>query len=129
MNVNIGKHIYQTLKAINGLTVYPVVAAFDTDTPTTPFAVYRRTGIDVEYSKDLFTGIVKQRFEVTIADNDYATVSDLAQQAVNELLGMSYSVKTPDLSIGQVHINDLNDDFIDGLFIENITIEINTTTK
>lgn len=129
MKVNIGKYIYQALTAISGLTVYPVVASFDTDTPSTPYAVYRRTGIDVEYTKDLFTGMVKQRFEVTIADNDYATVSDMAEKAVNALLGMSYSVKTPDLSIGQVHLTDLNDDFIEGIFLETITIEINTSTK
>lgn len=129
MIVNISKYVYQKLAAVNGLTVYPVVAPFDTDTPSTPYAVYRRTGIDVEYSKDLFTGMVKQRYEVIIADKDYAAACDLAEQAANALLGMSYSVKTPNLAIGQVHLNDLNDDFIDGLFLETITIEINTSTK
>ena len=61
MKVNIGQYIYSALSAITGLTVFPVIADFNTAEPTTPFAVYQRTGCSPEYTKDGFTGDISAR--------------------------------------------------------------------
>lgn len=125
MNVGVGKHIYEALTAIVGLTVFPVIADFNTAEPSTPFAVYQRTGCDPGYTKDLFTGGIRHDYSITVADNDYTNTVNLAEQVINAMLGLSHQQKT-DMRFAQVMLTDLNEDFIDGLFTQTLQFEINT---
>ena len=128
MNVGVGKYIYSALSAIEGLTVFPVIAAFNDAEPTTPFAVYQRTGCTPEYTKDLFTGGLVHSYSVTVADNDYTNTVNVAEQAINAIMALSHQEKT-DLRFRQVMLTDLSEDFIDGIYTQTLQFEINTTSK
>ena len=138
MKLNIGKHIYSALNAIvvtpaatpNGLpvllTVFPVVADFNVDNPTTPFAVYQRTGCQPEFTKDGFDGDIVHSYSVTVADNDYNNTVNLAEKVADAIIGLSYQVKT-DIRFGQVQLTDLTEDFVEGIYMQTLQFEINTT--
>lgn len=126
MKVSIGQYIYSALSAITGLTVFPVIADFNTSEPSTPFAVYQRTGCSPEYTKDGFTGETLHSYSVTIVDNDYTNTVTLAESTVDAIIGLSYQVKTG-IRFGQVQLTDLSEDFVDGLYLQTLQFEINTT--
>ena len=128
MNVGVGKYIYSALSAIEGLTVFPVIADFNDPQPTTPFAVYQRTSCTPEYTKDLYTGGMVHSYSVTIADTDYTNTVNIAEQAINAIMALSSQEKT-DLRFRQVMLTDLSEDFIDGLYLQTLQFEINTTSK
>lgn len=125
MKVNIGQYIYQALTAISGLSVFPVIADFNSDQPTTPFAVYQRTGCNPEYTKDGFTGDISHSYSVTIADNDYTNTVILAEKAIDAILALNYQTKA-DIRFRQVQLTDLNEDFIDGIYTQTLQFDINT---
>lgn len=126
MNVSIGKHIYAALSAIEGLTVHPVIAAFNDPTPTTPFAVYQRTSAEPEYTKSLWTGAIAYTYSITVVDDDYDHTVELAQQAIDKLMALSHTDRE-DIRFNQVKMTDMSEDFQDGLFLQTIQFEINTT--
>ena len=125
MKVSIGQYIYSALSAITQLTVFPVIADFNTSEPSTPFAVYQRTVCSPEYTKDGFTGEIMHSYAVTIVDNDYTNTVTLAEQAINAIIALSYQAKTG-IRFGQVQLTDLSEDFIDGLYTQTLQFEINT---
>lgn len=140
MNLEIGKYIYSVLNAIvvtpaataNDspvlLTVFPVIADFNTAAPTTPFAVYQRTGCEPDYTKNLFTGLVRHTYSVTVADNDYTNTLTLAKAVINAMLALSHTDQT-DICFDQVLLTDLSEDFVDGIYTQTLQFEINTTQK
>lgn len=142
MNISISKYIYNALSAIEVpqqattttptrdatpelVKVYPVIATFNDPTPPTPFAVYQRTSAEPDYTKSLFTGLIRHNYSVTVVDNDYTNTVTLAQQVVDALLALSHT-RHEDISFGQVTMTDLSEDFLDGLFLQTIQFEINT---
>lgn len=126
MNISIGRYIYDALKSIQGLTVYPVVAAFDNPNPTTPFAVYQRTSMAPQYTKSLFTGDISHNYSVTVADNEYDSTVNLIQQAIDTLTSLSCT-EHDGIKFNQVTVTDLSEDFLDGIFLQTLQIQINTT--
>lgn len=138
MNINTGKHVYSALSAIvvrpaanandtaETLKVFPVIADFNTPTPPTPFAVYQRTSCQVQYTKGLWTGDITHNYSVTVADNQYSKTVELAQAAVDALMALSHTVKE-DMRFGQVLLSDISEDFVDGIFLQTLNFEINTT--
>lgn len=128
MNVGVGKYIYSALSAIDGLTVFPVIADFNDPQPTTPFAVYQRTGCTPDYTKDLFTGHLVHSYSVTLADDDYTNTVNMAEQAINAIMELSGKDKI-DLRFHQVMLADLSEDFIDGIYTQTLQFEINTSSK
>lgn len=126
MNLAIGRYIYDALKSIPGLTVYPVVADFESDNPTTPFSVYQRTSTTPKYTKNLFTGDVTHNYSVTVADNNYEGTVNLVQQAIDKLTSLSCTLHDG-IRFCQVTVTDLSEDFLDGIFLQTLQIEINTT--
>jgi hypothetical protein len=62
---------------------------------------------------------------VTVVDDNYSNTVTLAQQMVDALLALSHT-RNEDISFGQVIMTDLNEDFLDGLFLQTIQFEINT---
>lgn len=142
MNISIGKYIYNALSAIEVpqpattttptrdatpelVKVYPVIATFNDPIPPTPFVVYQRTSAEPDYTKSLFTGLIRHNYSVTVVDNDYTNTVTMAQQVVNALLALSHT-RHEDISFGQVTMTDLSEDFLDGLFLQTIQFEINT---
>ena len=128
MNVGVGKYVYQALTAIEGLTVFPVIADFNDPQSTTPFAVYQRTSCTPEYTKDIYTGGMVHSYSVTIADTDYTNTVTIAEQAINAIMALSSQEKT-DLRFRQVMLTDISEDFIDGIYTQTLQFEINTTSK
>lgn len=126
MNVSIGKYIYQALSAITGLQVCPVMNITNTPSPSTPYLVYQRTSANPQYTKSLFTGEITHNYSITVVDDDYDNTVTLAQQAIDALMALSHTTKE-DIRFGQVMMTDLTEDFQDGLFLQIIQIEINTT--
>ena len=129
MNISIGKYIYNALTGINGIVkIYPVIVfpppPANTPTPT-PFAVYQRTSAEPDYTKSLFTGLIRHNYSVTVVDNNYTNTVTMAQQVVDALLALSHT-RHEDISFGQVTMTDLSEDFLDGLFLQTIQFEINT---
>lgn len=128
MNINIGKYIYNALTAITGLTVYPVIADFESPSPTTPFCVYQRTGMNPGYTKSLWDGSIEHSYSITVADNDYSGTITKAEAVINAILGLASQKKT-DIYFNQVTLNDLSEDYIDGIFLQTMSFTINTTRK
>lgn len=127
MNIAVGKYIYDAVKLVSrSLYVYPVVAMFDNETPLTPFAVYQRTGMSPGNTKDLYDNSITHTFAITIYDNDYSNTAALVESVIDALLALSHTTQN-DMQINQVVIADLQEDFINGLFSQTLTIEINTT--
>lgn len=129
MNILVGKYVYTALSAVTidnvALTVYPVVADFNTPTPTTPFAVYQRTGMEPGFTKDLYDSSITHTFSITIVDNDYGKALNYAQAAIDALLALSHTTQN-DMQLNQVLVQDLTEDFVEGLYLQTLTIEINT---
>ena len=126
MNISIGKYIYNAIEGVSeSLHVYPVIATFNDPQPPTPFAVYQRTSAEPDYTKSLFTGLIRHNYSVTVVDDNYSNTVTLAQQVVDALLALSHT-RHEDISFGQVIMTDLNEDFLDGLFLQTIQFEINT---
>lgn len=126
MNISIGKYIFNAIQGVSRtLRVYPVIATFNDATPLTPFVVYQRTSAEPEYTKSLFTGLIRHNYSVTVVDNDYTNTVNLAQTVVDELLALSHT-KHEDINFGQITMTDLSEDFLDGLFLQTIQFEINT---
>lgn len=125
MKINVAKHIYSALSAITGLTVYPVIADFETATPSTPFCVFQRTSMNPLYTKSLFTGELEHSYSITVADNDYSSTVTTAQQVINAMMALT-SQTNADFRFGQVTVNDLSEDYVDGIFIQTIQFTINT---
>lgn len=131
MNISTGKYLYTALSGVTidnvALTVYPVIADFNSTTPSTPFAVYHRTAMTPGYTKDLYDNSITHAYNVIIVDKDYATSIDYAQAAINAMLALSHTTQS-DMRINQVLVQDLVEDYLDGLFLQTITIELNTTS-
>lgn len=137
MKLNIGQYIYSALSAIwvapaatandtpQLLTVFPVIADFNTDAPTTPFAVYQRTSCQPQYTKDGFTGEISHSYSITVADNSYNDTVNLAEDVANALIGLSYQAKDG-IKFYQVQLTDLSEDFIEGIYIQTLIFDINT---
>lgn len=126
MNISIGKYVYNAIQGVSeSLHVYPVIATFNDPQPPTPFAVYQRTSAEPDYTKSLFTGLIRHNYSVTVVDDNYSNTVTLAQQVVDALLALSHT-RHEDISFGQVIMTDLTEDFLDGLFLQTIQFEINT---
>ena len=126
MNISIGKYIYNAIEGVSeSLHVYPVIATFNDPQPPTPFAVYQRTSAEPDYTKSHVTGLIRHNYSVTVVDDNYSNTVTLAQQVVDALLALSHT-RHEDISFGQVIMTDLNEDFLDGLFLQTIQFEINT---
>lgn len=129
MNIEVGKYIYLALQGISrSLSVYPVTAYYNTDTPALPFCVYQRTGMSPQCTKDLYDKSITHTYSVIMADSDYSDCAAHADSAINVLLALSH-VEENDMYINQVTVTDLYEDYIDGIFTQTIQIEINTTEK
>lgn len=128
MNINIGKYIYNAINGVvqGGLTVDPVVAVTDTADPQTPFAIYQRTSAQPSYTKNLWTGNITHSYSVTVVDNDYTNTVTLAQAIIDALLALSHTVQV-DIRFGQVMLTDVIEDFQEGLYLQTLQFEINTT--
>lgn len=125
MKINVAKYIYSALSAITGLTVYPVIADFETATPTTPFCVFQRTSMNPLYTKSLYTSELEHSYSITVADDEYSNTLEKAQQVINAMMELTSKTNT-DFHFGQVTVNDLSEDYVDGLFIQTISFTINT---
>lgn len=125
MKINVAKYIYSALSAITGLTVYPVIADFESATPTTPFCVFQRTSMNPQYTKSLYTQEIEHSYSITVADNEYTNTLAMAQQVIDTLMALTSKTNT-DFRFGQVTVNDLSEDYVDGIFIQTISITINT---
>ena len=109
MNISIGKYVYNAIQGVSeSLHVYPVIATFNDPQPPTPFAVYQRTSAEPDYTKSLFTGLIRHNYSVTVVDDNYSNTVTLAQQVVDALLALSHT-RHEDISFGQVIMTDLND--------------------
>ena len=127
MNIQCGKYIYSAilLALPRGGSVYPVIADFNDAVPPTPFAVYQRVSAEPNYTKSMFTGEMTHNYSVTVVDNQYTSTLEHAQAVVNNMLALSYTVKT-DMRFGQVLLTDISEDYVDGLFLQTLNFEINT---
>lgn len=137
MNIGVGKYVYAALAAIEVppvtrdatpelLKVFPVIADFNTTSPPTPFAVYRRTSATPNYTKSLWSGEITHHYTVTVVDNDYSPTVDIEQLVVDALMALSHTVKA-DMRFGQVMLTEIGpEEFTDGLFLQTLNFEINT---
>ena len=129
MNISIGKYIYTALSSIDErMKVFPVVADFNDAKPVTPFAVYQRTSAIPDYTKSLWTGETTHHYSVTVVDDKYSNTVILAQAAIDAVIGLSYT-EHEDIRFKAVMMTDLNEDFVEGLFLQIIQFEINTIKK
>lgn len=127
MNVGVGKYIYAALNSL-GAKVYPVVADYNDPNPTTPYIVYQRTSAEPQYTKSLWTEEIRHSYSITVVDNKYSSALDLAQRAIDALMALSCKEKD-DMYIKQVKLENLSEDYTEGLFLQILNIEINTIKK
>lgn len=128
MNFSIGQYIYAKLNAITALKdkVFPVVALFESeDNTVTPFAVYYRDSYQPDYTKDMYAETATHTYGVRIYDDDYTNTLTLAKSVCDAMMELSYEVKS-DIRFGQVRLTGLSESFIDGLYSQELTFEIQT---
>ena len=130
MNVTIGNYINEKLSEDSRMAgkIFPVMAVFNSPTPTTPYIVYERTGCEFGYTKGLFDNSIRHSYTVSVYDDNYASTMVLAQAIINLMLSLSYTEK-PDIYFKAIHVTDLSEDFLEGIFYQTIQFEINTTQK
>lgn len=127
MNIGVGKYIYSALSELN-VTVYPVIADFNSPTPTTPYIVYQRTSAPPQYTKSLWTREIRHNYSITVVDDQYTSGLSLAQQVIDKLMSLTSTEKT-DMYIKHVMLTDISEDSAEGLFLQILQFEINTIEK
>lgn len=123
MTTDIGVDIYSAI----GTTVptYPVIAI---DEAATPYAVYRRTGLTPVSSKDGSSVCYMHTYAIAIVDDDYSALVEKTASVVSCLLGMAYTTHDR-YCVKAVHVENITEDFNEGLYIEDITVSITIKEK
>lgn len=124
-SVEIGKVIYSILAADADVSVllenkiFPLVAE---DGTTYPFAVYRRSGIDAEQTKDRLICSEICDVEIVAVADDYEVSLNLASAILNALNGKSGIWK--DTEITDVKFVSIFEDFSNDAYLQKITLKI-----
>ena len=123
-SIKIGEYIYsilskdERLKAIIGNKIYPIVVEQGT---TFPFVVYRRTGLNSVFTKDLLTGDVVS-IEFMCVSTTYKESLDIVSRIRDILEGLTDRNK----GVSFVSIDDCSEDYSDDAFIQIINITFKT---
>ena len=112
--LNIGQYIYSTLKQIDGVGVYPLVAENGTKYP---FLVYRRNNLISSSNKDgYFEDTVD--VEITIVTDKYSKGVEIATE-VRKLLEVP-EVSFDDMLISETAVTMAAEEYSDNAFIQRM---------
>lgn len=116
-NFKIGKEINRILTEANisgiGNKIFPLIANANT---TFPFMVYRRDYYTLGFNKDYEDE--KVGIQIVIASPKYEESVNLADSVATALLHKETEI------IDDIQITNMNEDFVEDTFLQNINIEI-----
>lgn len=118
-NFKIGKELKTILTSDEELTsyvenkIFPIVANAGT---TFPFIVYRRSGYRPQSNKDYEDEIVS--IDIAVLSDKYEESVDVANATADALLGKETDI------INDIRISNINEDFAEDTYIQNIGIDI-----
>lgn len=123
---SIGQHIYSALSEALRCKVYPIYAvpekkpgSREDDVPC-PFVVYRRSGSNPTYGKDLYAGLNEYYYEIAVVSDKYDETLEIAEKTVNAMHHLSFGgsgVKT-------VYLSNASETNSDALYIQNLSFNI-----
>lgn len=112
-SLHIGKAVYEVLK--DKIQIYPVIAD---KSASYPFAVYRRTSISTQNTKDIYNFTEWPVLQIVIASKDYdesVALADLVKDSLVHKRGVSNNVHIEDCLLIDSSENWNNDAFIQEL--------------
>lgn len=112
--LNIGKYIYNTLKDIEGVGVYPLVADNDAKFP---FLVYKRMNLTSNGCKDGYYED-KATVEITVVTDTYYKGIDIARQ-VRDLLEKQ-TVYYNGMKLNNSYLSFATEEYINNAFIQRM---------
>lgn len=118
----IGKVIADELKS--NIAVYPIVAPQDTKFP---FAVYKRTGLGFENTKDIYNTNEIATMELIIVSQSYADGLQIAtdlKMFLERLEGVYKTKNKEEINIGDIVIIDASEDWNNEAYLQKMTLRI-----
>lgn len=121
-SLKIGKVIHDELSDI--INIYPCVAPQNT---TYPFAVYKRTNLQVENSKDIFNVSETATIEIVIVADTY---SESIEKAINtkmyleRLSGVYKTAMDEKLNISDISLVDSSEDYTGEAYLQVMIFRI-----
>ena len=121
-SLKIGKVIHDELRDI--LDIYPVIAPQNT---TGTFGVYRRTGLNVANTKDIYNFQEIAGIEIAIISSTYAESIDKAinvKMYLEHLHGKFQTKKDEHIDIGDITLTDCSEDWTNDNYIQILKFQI-----
>ena len=107
-SLQIGKAIYTILAKNNISKVFPLVADEGT---TFPFIVYKRSGLELANTKDVYNFSELATLDIIVAANTYEESISRGTYA--------------DITIEEITLDDADEDYLEDTFIQKLTFKIN----
>lgn len=126
-SLKIGKVINQELNDI--IQVFPIVAPVKT---SFPFAVYKRNGLSVKNTKDIYNFEETATIEIVVASNGYDEGLNIAtniKMYLEHLKGEYKTSKEEQINIEDVTMIDASEDWQNDAFLQSMTFEITITNE
>ena len=118
----IGKVIADELKS--NINVYPIIAPLDTKFP---FAVYRRMGLEVENTKDIYNIREIATLELIIVSQSYAESLKMASDLkmfLEHLKGRYKTNMQEEIIISDITVIDASEDYNNDAYLQKMTLQI-----
>ena len=121
-SLKIGKVIHDELKDI--IDIFPLVAPANT---TGTFAVYKRSGLSVDNTKDGFDYQEISNIEIVIVSQTYL---DSVEKAINvkmyleHLRGTYHTAKDETIEIGDVTLIDCSEDWNNDAYLQTLNFKV-----
>jgi len=121
-SLKIGRVIHENLKDI--IRIFPIIAEKGV---TGDFAVYRRTSLYTDDTKDLFNFEEKANIEIIIASTTYNDSLEYAQAIkirMESLHGKFETEKEEAIIIDSIELNSASEDWSNDAYIQRLSFEI-----
>lgn len=118
----IGKVIADELKS--NIDVYPIIAPLDTKYP---FAVYRRTSLEVENTKDIYNIKELATLDLIIVSQSYAESLKIASDLKMFLEHLHGKYKTnmqEEINISDITVIDASEEYNNDAYLQKMTLRI-----
>lgn len=121
-SLKIGKVIHEQLRDL--ISNYPIIAPQNT---TYPFAVYKRTGLQVADTKDIYNYEENANVEIIIVSQSYDESLELATNVkmyLEHLKGSFKTSKNEIINISDITLIDTNEDFNNDAYLQIMIFRI-----
>ena len=121
-SLKIGKVIHEQLNDL--IANYPIIAPQNT---TYPFAVYKRTGLQVANTKDIYNYEEEANIEIIVVSQSYDESLEIAtnmKMYLEHLNGTFKTSKNEVINISDITLTDTNEDFNNDAYLQIMNFKI-----